>query len=148
MRVVDVMTPHPRVVGPDEPLLAAAEIMRDLDVGFVPVVEDRTGLKPIGVITDRDIAIRHVAAAHHRDCPARDVMTMDRLVCVRPRDDVEVLIRAMKRAAVRRALVIDDEGRLVGVVATADLLRAAHEIGHDWLDALVEAIAQPAMLQR
>ena len=148
MRVVDVMTPDPRVVLPDDPLLLAAEVMRDLDVGFVPVVNDRAAMKPVGVITDRDLAIRHVAAAHHRDCPARDVMTSGRLVTVRPYDSVETVIRAMKRAAVRRALVTDEKGGLVGVIATADLLRAAHAIGHDWLDALLEAIAQPVLLQR
>jgi CBS domain-containing protein len=54
----------------------------------------------------------------------------------------------MKRAAVRRALVTDGDGRLVGIVATADLLRAAYAIGHDWIEAVLEAIAQPTMLQR
>lgn len=105
-------------------------------------------MKPVGVITDRDIAIRHVAAAHHRDCPARDLMTAGTLVTVRPRDSVEDVIHAMNCAAVRRALVIDGEGRLIGVVATADLLRAAAAIGHERLEALLEAIVQPTVLQR
>jgi CBS domain-containing protein len=148
MRVVDVMTPNPRVVEPDEPLLFAAEAMRDLDVGFVPVVDSRSTMKPVGVITDRDIAVRHVAAAHHRDCPARDVMTSGRLVTVRPRDSVEDVIHALNCAAVRRALVIDGDGRLVGVVATADLLRAGAAIGHERVESLLESLAQPTVLQR
>jgi CBS domain-containing protein len=148
MHVVDIMTPEPKVVEPDEPLLEAAELMRELDIGFVPVVESRETMRPVGVITDRDIAIRHVAKAHHRDCPARDVMTGGDLVTVRPNAPVEDAIRGMKRAAVRRALVTDETGRLLGVVATADLLREADAIGHDWLEALVEAIAEPTTLQR
>jgi CBS domain-containing protein len=148
MRVLDVMTPHPRVVEPDEPLLFAALAMRDLDIGFVPVVKDRSSMRPVGVITDRDIAIRHVAAEHTRACPARDAMTRGTLVTVRPSDEIETVIRAMKKASVRRALVTDGDGRLVGIVATADLLRAAREIGYEWLDALLEAIAQPLALQR
>jgi CBS domain-containing protein len=75
-------------------------------------------------------------------------MTGGALVTVPPKGPVEDAIRAMKRAAVRRALVTDETGRLLGVVATADLLREADAIGHDWLEALVEALAEPAALHR
>jgi CBS domain-containing protein len=148
MRVVDIMTPDPWVVVPEDALLVAAQLMRDHDVGMIPVVADLASMQVVGVITDRDITTRHVAAAHHHDSPARDVMTGGDLVRVRPQDEVDVMMRAMKKAAVRRALVTDGDGRLVGIVATADLLRAAYAIGHDWIEAVLEAIAQPTMLQR
>jgi CBS domain-containing protein len=148
MLVTEIMTPAPVVVTGDEPLLHAAELMRDHDVGIVPVVEDRGTMKPIGVITDRDITIRHVAVAHHHDCPATAVMTGGRLDCVQPTDDVQAVLQAMKRDAVHRVLVTDRRGRLIGIVATADLLRHAQEIGRDRIDEVLEALAEPVALPR
>jgi predicted transcriptional regulator len=147
MRVADFMTPEPWVVVPNDPLSTVAQLMRDHDVGMIPVVADLTSMQPVGVITDRDITIRYTAAGHQHGS-ARDVMTGGDLVCVRPYDAVDVMMRAMKYGVVRRALVTDDDGRLVGVVATADLLRAAYAVGHDWIESVLEAIAQPTAFQR
>ncbi|MBI2186078.1 MAG: CBS domain-containing protein [Acidobacteria bacterium] len=61
MKVRDIMTPDPEVVTPEEPISRAARIMRDYDVGIVPVVGDSESRNLVGVITDRDIACRHVA---------------------------------------------------------------------------------------
>jgi CBS domain-containing protein len=69
-------------------VLRAAEIMRDHDIGAVPVVDSRETMVLVGVITDRDLALRHVAAAHHHDCPVADHMTSDFPVTVRPDADV------------------------------------------------------------
>jgi CBS domain-containing protein len=57
VKVVDVMTPNPHWVTADQPLLAAAFLMREHDIGFVPVIDDRLSRKPVGVITDHDIAV-------------------------------------------------------------------------------------------
>ncbi len=64
MKAQDIMTRNPDVLTPDEPVSRAAQLMRDRNVGIVPVVEDKSSMKLCGVITDRDIAIRHVAEGH------------------------------------------------------------------------------------
>jgi CBS domain-containing protein len=148
MKVIDLMTPYPHVVTPDESLLHAAQAMRDHDVGLIPVVQDRKSMKPIGVITDRDITIRHVAAAHHHDCAASAVMTRSKPASVRPTDDAADVIHRMKCEAVHRILVTDENDRLVGIVATADLLRHAEELGRARIENLFEALAQPNALPR
>lgn len=148
MQVVDIMTANPHVVLPDDSVVNAAIAMRDLDVGVVPVVADRGTMRPIGVLTDRDIATRHVAAAHHHDCAARDAMTGGCLAVVRDTDDVGAALRAMRNAAVHRVLVTNSQGRLVGIVGTADLLRAAEDISHERVTSLMEALAEPAVLER
>lgn len=148
MKVVDIMTPNPCCVTPDQPLLAAAMLMRDHDVGMIPVVDDRSSRYPVGVITDRDIAIRHVAAAHHHDCPCGDAMTKTDLATVAPTDDVREVLQRMRQFAVRRVLVTEPRGRLVGVVAAADVLRHADLIGEHAVADALETISEPAMMQR
>jgi CBS domain-containing protein len=117
----EIMTPNPRVVTTDEPLAHAAAIMRDLDVGIVPVVNDRVKLRLEGVITDRDIAVRCVAAQHGTHCRVRDHMTADRLDTVRPDAPLADVIELMERDRVRRIVVVGQDERVVGIIAQADL---------------------------
>src|SRR5690606_20470378 len=144
MRVEDIMTPNPHCVAPTDSVVRAALLMRDHDVGMIPVVD--TDRRPSGVLTDRDIAIRHVAVAHRGDCPCEAAMTRGELACVRPDDDVSDVLRSMKASSVRRVLVTDDAGRLVGVVAEADLLRHANEIGEHAVVESLEAISEPTVV--
>ena len=123
MQAKDLMTPDPQVVTPREPLAHAAEIMRDLDVGAVPVVEDRAGMRLCGVITDRDIAVRHVAAAHGHRCRVGDHMTNAPLDTVHPEDSATEVMRRMRQDRVRRIMVADFDGRLRGIIALADVAR-------------------------
>jgi len=125
MHAKDLMTRDPRVVTPGEPLTHAAEIMRDLDVGAVPVVDDRAGMRLRGVITDRDVTVRHVAAAHGPECRVRDHMTPAPVDTVHPDDSAVEVMRRMKGGKVRRIMVADDDGRLRGIIALADV--ALHE---------------------
>jgi CBS domain-containing protein len=148
MKVVDIMTPNPWCVTPDQPLFAAATLMRDHDVGMIPVIDDLGSRHPVGVITDRDIAVRHVAAAHHHDCPCRDAMTTGPLVTVQPTDDVNEVVRRMGQAGVRRVIVTEPQGRVVGVVATADLFRHADAIGEHSVAGALESISEPTMIER
>lgn len=146
MKARDLMTPRPYVVLPDEPVLKAAEIMRDHDIGAVPVVDGRESMVLLGVITDRDLAVRHVAAAHHHDCPVREHMTGDFLVTVRPGAGAGEVMEQMKENKVRRLMVTDGDGVLHGVIAQADLLRLE---GHEHprrVEKVLEAISEPAGL--
>ena len=146
MKALDLMTPRPYVVTPGEPLLRAAEIMRDHDVGIVPVVEGRDSMRPVGVVTDRDIVLRHVAAGHHHDCPCRALMTREPLVCVRPGDDADEVMRKMELYKVRRVLVTDARGYLVGIVAQSDLLRAEDALGLERVERVLEQVCEATAL--
>lgn len=148
MKAKDLMTPRPHVVLPDEPVLRAAEIMRDHDVGIVPVVSDRESLVLVGVVTDRDLAVRHVAEAHHHDCAVRAHMTSGRLVTVKPGAGVEEVMDKMREYKVRRVMVTDGEGRLQGVVAQADLLLEEGAEHPRRVERVLEEISEPVGLPR
>ena len=121
MKARDIMTSDPFVITEREPVSRAAEIMRDRDVGIVPVVDDRSSMRLLGVITDRDIAIRCVALEHGSSCMVGDHMTSAHLGTVHPDDDVSTVIKLMERDRVRRIPVVSDDNRLDGVIAQADL---------------------------
>lgn len=146
MKARDLMTPRPYVVLPDEPVLRAAEIMRDHDVGAVPVVDGRDSMVLLGVITDRDLAVRHVAAAHHHDCPVREHMTADFLVTVKPGAGAGEVMEQMKENKVRRVMVTDADGILHGVIAQADLLRLEGDEHPRRVEKVLEAISEPVGL--
>jgi CBS domain-containing protein len=142
MKARDVMTPNPDVVTPDEPVTRAAEVMRDRNVGIVPVVEDRSSMKLRGVITDRDIAIRHVASGHDNSCRVGDEVSPQRLSTVGPDADVKDVMEVMKREQVRRVPVVEGNNRLVGIIAQADIAErgpSEKEVGK-----VVEKISQPS----
>jgi len=127
MKAREIMTRDPRTVTPDDTLSRAAQIMREADVGMVPVVDDDSSRRLRGVITDRDIAVRHVADNHSEDCCVGDHMS-DRLTKASPDDDVQDVMNMMQREQVRRIPVVEDDGRLVGIIAQADI---ALEVGPD-----------------
>ena len=121
MKARDIMTPNPAVVTPDAPVARAAEIMRDLEVGVVPVVDDVSRMRLEGVLTDRDIAVRCVAQRHDAKCLVRDHMTARNIDTVTPDADVTEVIAKMEQDRVRRIPVVDEAKRLVGIIAQADL---------------------------
>jgi CBS domain-containing protein len=121
LRAADIMTDNPETVTPDATLADAARKMRDLNVGIIPVVESEESQRLKGVITDRDIAIRAVAEGKDASkTPVSDVMTTDLETCNK-NDSVRDILRVMEREQVRRVPITDREGRLVGIVAQADV---------------------------
>src|SRR4051794_30052578 len=108
MKVSEVMTRDVQTVRPDQPVQDAASFMLSSDAGSIPVIE---GERLIGMITDRDIAVRGIAKGYGPDTRVREVMTDD-IVCAREDDDVEDAASKMSEAQVRRLPVIDDQERL------------------------------------
>ena len=143
MKAKNLMTPRPYVVLPDEPVLRAAEIMRDHDIGAVPVVDGRESMLLMGVITDRDLAVRHLAESHAHDCPVREHMTTDHLATVRPGASAGEVMKTMRRHRVRRVMVTDSDGVLHGVIAQADLLREEGEDHPRRVEKVLETISEP-----
>ena len=119
MRISDVMTREVATVRPDQTAREAATFMLNSDAGSIPVTE---GDRLIGMITDRDIAVRGVAKGHGPDTPVRDIMTSG-IVCARESDSVEDVASKMSEAQVRRLPVIDDSEKLIGIVSLGDLSR-------------------------
>jgi|1185.fasta_scaffold55851_3 CBS domain-containing protein len=136
MKVSEVMTRDVQTVGPNEPVQRAASFMLGADAGSIPVTD---GGRLIGMITDRDIAVRGIAKGYGPETPVRDLMTDD-LVIVRVDDDVEDAATKMGEAQVRRLPVIDQEDRLCGIVSLGDLSR---ETDQDCASEALEGVSQP-----
>ncbi len=137
-RVRDVMTRAVIVVKPDDTVKHAAIKMEAHDVGPLPVCD---GERLVGVLTDRDITVRAVAAGRDPNTTrVRETMTAE-LIHVRDDDDVREAAAVMRQRQIRRLPVVDREQRLVGILALADLAR--HATGDAAEDAL-EGVSQPA----
>jgi len=117
MKVSEVMTRDVSTVRPDQTVREAASFMLSADAGAIPVTD---GDRLMGMITDRDIAVRGVAEGHGPDTPVRDLMTND-IIAARMDDDTNEIAAKMSRAQVRRLPVIDDQQRLCGIVSLGDL---------------------------
>lgn len=119
MKCKDIMTPNPSYCSPEEISVKAARIMRDEDVGIVPVCEE--GKKLVGVVTDRDICLTVVAEERHpREVKVLECMSEDLVTC-KPEDNVQKAADLMKEYQVRRIPVVDDQGRILGMIAQADI---------------------------
>ena len=122
MHAREIMTADPAVVTPDDPARRVAELMAEHDCGCLPVVDARQGGRVIGVVTDRDLALRGLAQGRGPETPVRELMTPDP-ECCRADDDVKDVERVMTDWQVRRVVVVDADRRCVGMIAQADLAR-------------------------
>ena len=136
MKVSDVMTREVQTIRPDQTVQQAASFMLNADAGSIPVTE---GERLIGMITDRDIAVRGIAKGYGPDTPVRELMTND-VICARDDENVEEVATKMSEAQVRRLPVVDSDDRLCGIVSLGDLAReTADESAHQAL----EGVSQP-----
>lgn len=121
MRVAEAMTRDVRLIEPNQTIRDAARLMAEMDAGIMPV---REGDRLVGMITDRDIAVRGVAAGKSPSACVREVMTREVRYCF---DDEEAahVARNMGEQQIRRLPVVDRDKRLVGILALADLATSA-----------------------
>lgn len=140
MRVGDVMTRNPVVVTREALLRDAAALMREFDVGMIPVVDAMETRRLVGVITDRDIATRCVAASHAGYCRVEEHMTPEP-DSVGPDADLGELVSRMSREQVRRMPVTDDAHAVIGIVTMADLAPVLDALAPRMLVSLVEAVS-------
>jgi CBS domain-containing protein len=123
MKVREAMTKDVRVTSPDQTIREAAQAMLEIDAGVLPVGEsDRL----VGMITDRDIAVRGIAKGKGPDAHVRDVMTSDLKYCFDDQD-IEDVTRNMGDIQVRRLPVVNREKRLVGILSLADVARTGRQ---------------------
>jgi CBS domain-containing protein len=144
MQVKDVMTHGVECVGPNDTIASAAQKMKDLDVGALPVCGD--GMCLVGMITDRDITTRATAGccdpSHTR---IRDVMTPS-LVYVFDDQDITEAAQLMKENQIRRLVVLNRDKRLVGIVSLGDLALDSRD--DELAGATLEAVSEPAAPRR
>ncbi|HYX46770.1 MAG TPA: CBS domain-containing protein [Sphingomicrobium sp.] len=141
MKVSEVMTRDVQTVRPDQPVQQAASFMLNADAGSIPVTD---GDRLIGMITDRDIAVRGVAKGYGPDTPVRELMS-DGIICARADDDIEDVASKMSEAQVRRLPVIDEEDRLCGIVSLGDLSRETDE---DCAGEALKGVSEPGGSQQ
>jgi CBS domain-containing protein len=122
--VREAMTANPCAIDRDKNVSYAAQMMRDEDVGIAPIVE---GDQLVGVVTDRDIAIKVVAEGKDPKSVCALEIASTNLVTVDPAQDLEEALRLMAKHQVRRLPVVEEDGKLVGVLAQADIARTGSD---------------------
>jgi len=142
MKAREIMSRNPTCVTPDTPLVDAARLMKDENIGVVPVVESSNSRRLVGVLTDRDIAIR--AVAEGRDGASTSVghiMSTD-LRTSAPDDSVNDVMALMGSEQIRRIPIVDERGDVVGIIAQADIVLEAND--NKSAEKTVERISQPS----
>jgi CBS domain-containing protein len=146
MNCQDVMTPAPVCCVPDDPVIDVARLMRSQDIGAIPVVVDHTTQRLVGMLTDRDLAVRVIAEGRDpRETVVRDVMSMQPVTC-QATDVYQQALQAMGEFQLRRIPVVDRQGRLAGIIAQADVATRLAE--PSTTGAIVEAISEPGSSSR
>lgn len=141
MRVSDLMTANVQTCTPDMPLQDVAVMMITNDCGLIPVCDNPNDCRVMGVITDRDIVVRAVAEGKNPiEMIASDVMTRDVFTCS-PQTNIDDCCDLMEQRQIRRVPVVDERGRIVGIVAQADVARQASEAR---TAEVVKEVSQPA----
>jgi CBS domain-containing protein len=143
MEAHEIMTRDPACCTPDHTVQDAARMMQDHDCGCIPVVD--TTRRLVGVVTDRDLACRCLAAGLGPDTSVAEVMSLSPSCCA-PDDDVQYVERIMEERQVRRVPVVDAHGECVGMVSQADVARAADrsaQISDREVARMVERVSAP-----
>ena len=120
----ELMTANPCTIEADKSVAYAAKMMKQEDVGLAPIVE---GDRLVGTVTDRDIAIRVVAEGKDPESTTVREIASTQLVTIDPQQELDEALRLMAQHQVRRLPVVEEDGRLVGVVAQADVARAGED---------------------
>lgn len=143
MNISNCMSKNVRITSPNDSIRSVAKLMKDIDAGFVPVGEND---RLVGMITDRDIAIRGVGEGKGPEAPVRDVMTKEVHYCFED-DDLETVAAQMGELQVRRLPVLNRDKRLVGIVSLSDISRT-DESSAALSGATLSQVATPSGLHR
>ena len=123
----DVMTRNPVCATPEDTVASVARLMKENDIGPVPIVDNQNSKRLVGIVTDRDLALNVVAEGRDpQTTPVRQVMTTGVVTC-RDHDDIEVALDAMSTHQLRRVPVVDDGNMLLGIIAQADIATRMNE---------------------
>jgi CBS domain-containing protein len=143
MRAKDSMTKDPECCRRDDTAQQAARVMRDRDCGCLPIVDDAG--RVVGIVTDRDLAVRGIASGKDPETKLNDLMTPV-ATCCGPDDDLRDVEKKMAELQVRRIPIVDGGGRCVGIVSQADIALASRgsAVTDSEIALVVEQISQPS----
>jgi CBS domain-containing protein len=123
----DVMTPDPVCCSISDSAVDAARVMMEHDIGSVPVVESQSSKRLVGIVTDRDLVLRVIADGRNpKSCRLGDIISRDLVTCS-PDDDVNTVFESMQARQIRRIPVVDENRRVVGMIAQADIALRVRE---------------------
>ena len=123
----DVMTRNPVSARPEDTVASVARLMKENDIGPVPIVENQKSKRLVGIVTDRDLALKVVAEGRDPETtPVKQVMTTTVITC-HDDDDIETALDAMSTQQLRRIPVVDDGNMLLGIIAQADIATRMNE---------------------
>ena len=142
MKARDLMTSNPACCTPEATAQHAARLMEENDCGCIPVVEDDESRFLVGVITDRDLALRGVARGRSPETPVKELMTTD-VSAVSPEDPLDRVEELMVDLQVRRVPVVDEDGCCIGIIAQADLALENGSTSDEEVGQVVERISEP-----
>ena len=117
----EVMTKNPVCCLQNDTVLKAAKLMKSEDVGSIPVVENEQAKKLIGIVTDRDMALKIVAEGLDAKSTKVDAVMTHKVVTCRAEDDLQMALDAMAEHQLRRIPVVDNDNKIVGIIAQADV---------------------------
>ena len=146
MKARDIMTKNPACCTPDDTARDAARVMRERDCGSIPIIDPDSD-EVIGMVTDRDLAIRLVAEGKSLDTKLNELMTPT-VSCCGPDDDIRDIEQTMSDVQVRRVPIVDADGCCVGIIAQGDIARAAKRdarITEHEIAVVVEEISEPRL---
>ena len=145
MKAADLMTPNPACCNPNDSVQAVAQKMLESDCGCIPVDDERDGHRLLGVVTDRDLACRCLARGLGPETKASEIMSSD-VGCCPPDADAKDVERVMADRQVRRVPIVDERGSVLGIVAQADLARAAKRdlVSDREVGIVLEQISEPS----
>ena len=147
MKARDIMTENPACITPETSARQAARLMEDHDIGSLPVVESEGNRRLVGMVTDRDLALRVLGRGESPDVQVREVMSATVHSC-RAEDSLDEVENAMAKNQVRRIPIVDESNRVLGMVAQADLARERKAVGAQDLGKVLEKISEPAGVGR
>ena len=142
MKVRDIMTPDPACCLREHTAGEAAGLMKQYDCGSIPVVDSMADRKLVGIVTDRDLAVRGLAQGKGADAPVSEMMT-EAPIAADLDDEIETVRQVMIREQVRRVPVVGRDNVIVGIVAQADLAREDAAASDREVGRIVEAISEP-----
>jgi CBS domain-containing protein len=141
MKAQDIMSKNPTCVTPETTLVDAARLMKDENIGIVPVVESESSKRLVGVVTDRDIAVRAVAEGRDGTTTSVGHVMSSNVSTTNASDSVNDVMDLMGREQIRRVPVVDERGVLVGIISQADIVLEAKD--NKRAEKTVEQISQP-----
>jgi len=117
----EVMTKKPVCCLPNDSVVTTAELMKSENIGSIPVIENEQSHKLVGIVTDRDLALKIIAGGLDAKSTKVSVVMTQEVVTCRAGDDLQKALNAMAEHQLRRIPVVDDENRIIGIIAQADV---------------------------